>query len=39
MPLPQAVSALVTERLSTVDAALPSFVTAVWVTGTAASGD
>jgi hypothetical protein len=39
MPLPQAVSALVTDRLSAVDAALPGFVTALWVTGSAASGD
>ena len=39
MPLPPAVSALVTERLDTVDAALPGFVTALWVTGSAASGD
>jgi hypothetical protein len=39
MPLPPAVSALVTERLATVDAALPGFVTALWVTGSAASGD
>ena len=39
MPLPPAVSALVTERLDAVDAALPGFVTALWVTGSAASGD
>jgi hypothetical protein len=39
MPLPQEVSALVTDRLSAVDAALPGFVTALWVTGSAASGD
>lgn len=39
MPLPQAVSALVTDRLSAVDAALPGFVTTLWVTGSAASGD
>jgi hypothetical protein len=39
MPLPPAVSALVTERLDTVDAALPGFVTGLWVTGSAASGD
>jgi Nucleotidyltransferase domain len=39
MPLPQQVSALVTERLSAVDAALPGFVTTLWVTGSAASGD
>jgi Nucleotidyltransferase domain len=39
MPLPQAVSALVTDRLRAVDAALPGFVTALWVTGSAASGD
>ncbi len=39
MPLPPVVSALVTERLSTVDTALPGFVTALWVTGSAASGD
>ncbi|HEY6746797.1 MAG TPA: nucleotidyltransferase domain-containing protein [Mycobacteriales bacterium] len=39
MPLPQAVSALVTDRLGAVDAALPGFVTALWVTGSAASGD
>src|ERR1700761_722755 len=39
MPLPQVVSALVTERISAVDAALPGFVTALWVTGSAACGD
>jgi hypothetical protein len=39
MPLPQAVSALVTERLAAVDAALPGLVSALWVTGSAASGD
>ena len=39
MPLPQEVSALVADRLSAVDAALPGFVTALWVTGSAASGD
>lgn len=39
MPLPPPVSALVTERLETVDAALPGFVTALWVTGSAAAGD
>jgi hypothetical protein len=39
MPLPPPVSTLVTERLDTVDAALPGFVTALWVTGSAASGD
>lgn len=39
MPLPQAVSALVTDRLDALDAALPGFVTALWVTGSAASGD
>lgn len=39
MPLPQGVSALVTDRLGAVDAALPGFVTALWVTGSAASGD
>lgn len=39
MPLPQGVSALVTDRLAAVDAALPGFVTALWVTGSAASGD
>src|SRR4051812_5608159 len=39
MPLPRAVRALVTERLSAVDAALPGFVTVLWVTGSAASGD
>jgi hypothetical protein len=39
MPLPQGVSALVTDRLAAVDAALPGFVTALWVTGSATSGD
>jgi Domain of unknown function (DUF4111)/Nucleotidyltransferase domain len=39
MPLPQRVSALVAERLATVDAALHGSVTALWVTGSAASGD
>jgi Domain of unknown function (DUF4111) len=39
MPLPQAVSALVTDRLDALDAALPGFVTALWVTGSAAAGD
>jgi len=38
MPLPPAVSALVTHRLSAVEAALPGFVTALRVTGSAASG-
>ncbi|HEV7654298.1 MAG TPA: hypothetical protein VGP36_06115 [Mycobacteriales bacterium] len=39
MPLPQAVRALVTDRLTSVDAALPGFVTFLWVTGSAAGGD
>ena len=39
MPLPPPVSALVAECLRAVDATLPGFVTALWVTGSAASGD
>jgi hypothetical protein len=39
MPLPQAVSVLVTERLAAVDAVLPGLVSALWVTGSAVSGD
>lgn len=39
VPLPPAVEALATERLSAVDAAVPGLVTALWITGSAVSGD
>jgi hypothetical protein len=39
MPLPPAARALATDRLAALDAAAPGLVTAVWVTGSAASGD
>lgn len=39
VPLPAAVEALATERLSAVDAALPGLVTALWITGSAVGDD
>ncbi len=39
VPLPPAVEALATERLSAVDAAAPGLVTALWITGSAVTGD
>jgi hypothetical protein len=39
MPLPTVAADLAAGHLAAVDAALPGLVTALWITGSAASGD